>query len=65
MTFTFYGLIFIGMSQLIWQLPAILILRRKQHKGLVGGVILAASLTALLNATCWGLFWSGKIKIGG
>ena len=62
---SFYGLIFIGVSQLIWQVPVILILRRKQHKGLALGVILAASLTALLNATCWGLMWSGKIKIGG
>jgi hypothetical protein len=60
-----YGLVFIGVSQLIWQVPVILILRRKQHKALALGVILAASVTALLNATCWGLMWSGKIKIGG
>jgi hypothetical protein len=60
-----YGLIFIGATQLIWQLPMILILRRKHHKGLALGVILAVSITALLNATCWGLMMAGKIRIGG
>ncbi|HZR27378.1 MAG TPA: hypothetical protein VFA71_01255 [Terriglobales bacterium] len=63
-----YGLVFIGVSQLLWQVPVIVLLRqlrRQGNKGLALGMILAASLTALLNATCWGLMWGGKIRIGG
>jgi hypothetical protein len=60
-----YGMMFIGAVQFIWQLPVILLLRWKGRKSLALGVILAASVTALLNATCWGLLEAGKIKIGG
>ena len=60
-----YSAMFIGAVQLIWQLPAIWLLRRKGHRSLALGVILAASVTALLNATCWGLMEAGKIRIGG
>jgi hypothetical protein len=56
---------FIGAVQLIWLLLVILLLRRKQHQSLALGVILTASLTALLNATCWGLFMVGKFRRGG
>jgi len=52
----FYGLSFIGAVQLIWQAPG---------KSLALGVILAVSITALLNATCWGLLKAGTIRIGG
>ena len=61
----FYGLSFIGAVQLIWQAPAILLLKWKGHKSLALGVILAVSITALLNATCWGLLKAGTIRIGG
>jgi hypothetical protein len=57
-----YGLILIGVVQLVWQLPVILLLRRKGHKSVALGVVIAASITALLNATCWVLLESGKIK---
>jgi hypothetical protein len=56
---------FIGAVQLVWQVPVILLLRWKGHKNLALGVVLAVSITVLLNATCWGLFWGGKIRIGG
>jgi len=62
---TFLGLMFIGAVQLVWQVPVILLLRWKGHKNLALGVILVVSITALLNATCWGFFWAGKIRIGG
>jgi hypothetical protein len=58
-----WGLLFIGVTQLIWQIPAILLLRRKGLKAVALGVILAVSLVALLNATCWALL--SKIRIGG
>ena len=58
-----YGLVLIGASQLLWQVPAIVLLRRRGNKVLALGMILAAAITALLNAACWGLM--GKIRIGG
>jgi hypothetical protein len=54
-----------GAVQMVWQLPLILHLRRRGRKSMALGVILAASITVLLNATCWGLFLAGKVKIGG
>jgi len=61
----FYTLILIGAVQLIWQIPVVLLLRWRGQKMMALGVILVASLTALLNATCWGFFFAGKIRIGG
>lgn len=43
----------IGVIQLFYVLPAIRIARRKQRPGIVVGLIIAASLTALLNVACW------------
>ena len=70
--FRIFGLISIwlffgfGISQLIYMLPAILIARRRGRTGLAKGLIIAASLAFLLNASCFALFWSGKMgRIGG
>ena len=45
----FYAFVFFGATQLIWQLPLILLLRRK-HNNLALGVLIAALATAVLQA---------------
>jgi hypothetical protein len=42
-------------------LPAIAIARRRRRPGLAKGLIIAASVAFLLNASCFVLFWSGKM----
>ena len=55
-----------GVTQLIYMVPAILIARRRGRIGMAKGLIIAASLAFLLNASCFVLFWSGKMgRIGG
>lgn len=49
---------YIGLSQLIYMIPAILLLRRRGDAETVKGLIIGASLTFLLNATCNGLLFS-------
>lgn len=41
-------------SQLAYVLPAIIVARRKGHEDTVKGIIIAASVTALLNVACTG-----------
>jgi hypothetical protein len=55
----FYLFVFFGAVQLIWQVPAVLFLRRKGLKAMALGVILAASLLVLLNATCFAFLKPG------
>lgn len=50
-------LFFIGLSQLIYMVPAILIANSKRHKGMAKGLIILAALTFLLNAACYGFFF--------
>jgi len=57
----FYAFVFFGATQLIWQLPLILLLRRK-HNNLALGVLLAALATALFVASAGStesFFWPG------
>src|SRR5262245_53554779 len=54
----FFSLIFMGVSQLLYIIPAIVIYRRKGRPGVVKGLIIAAALTFLLNATCSALVLS-------
>jgi ABC-type Fe3+-siderophore transport system permease subunit len=55
----FIPLMYIGLSQLVYMIPAILILRRRGDTETARGLIVGAALTFLLNATCSGLFlWS-------
>src|SRR5215469_15303930 len=42
-----------GVTQLIYMLPAIFIARRRGHMGLAKGLIIAASVAFLLNASCF------------
>src|SRR5262249_16853659 len=54
----FTSLIFMGVSQLLYIIPAIVIYRRKGRPGVVKGLIIAAAITFLLNATCSALVLS-------
>jgi hypothetical protein len=54
----FISLIFLGLSQLLYIVPAIFIYRNKGRPGVVKGLIIAAAITFLLNATCTALVFS-------
>ena len=55
-----------GVTQLIYIIPAIVIARRKGRRELAKGLIIVAAIAFLLNASCFALFWSGKMgRIGG
>jgi len=61
-TLTFLPLMFIGLSQLAYVIPAILVARRKGESETSKGLIIGASLTFLLNAACTGpLLLSGNL----
>ena len=47
----------IGLSQLIYIVPAILIAQGRGRPGIVRGLIIGASLTFLLNAACFGFMF--------
>ena len=53
----FLPLMYIGVSQLVYIIPAILIARRKGDTEIAKGLIIGASLTFLLNAACSGFFF--------
>ena len=48
-----------SVSQLIYVIPALIIARRKGHEDTVKGIIIAASVTALLNIACTGYVFYG------
>ncbi len=50
------GLMWIGVSQLVYLVPCAVIFRRKRRPGVVKGLILGAALTLLLNVACAGFF---------
>lgn len=54
---SFFGCL--GITQLIYVIPAIFILRRRRKFTLVKGVIIGAVVTALLNGGCWLIVYSG------
>lgn len=49
----------IGLSQLLYVVPAVIIAHRKGRKGLMKGIIIAAAITFLLNAACFGVIFVG------
>jgi len=55
----------IGIVQLLWMLPAWRIYRRRGQEETAKGILIVAGVVFLLNASCWGLMFSNKIKIGG
>ncbi|MGC2891374.1 MAG: hypothetical protein WB627_20080 [Candidatus Acidiferrum sp.] len=47
----------LGVTQFIYLGPLILDARRSQRSGRIKGLIIAASITLLLNAACGSAFW--------
>jgi hypothetical protein len=55
-----FPIFFIGISQLLYMLPAILIAQGKDRPQLAKGFMIGAAITFLLNAACTGLvFFNG------
>ncbi len=52
-----------GVIQLIYVIPLILVLRRKGRRDFAKGIAIGASIAFLLNATCFGLVMTGKIRL--
>jgi hypothetical protein len=46
-------LLFAGVVQLAWMLPAILLMRKDGRRAVSKGLAIGAAITLLLNATCW------------
>jgi len=55
--FMFYPLLYMGLSQLAYMVPAILICRRRGSTETAKGMIIGASITFLLSAACTGLLF--------
>lgn len=51
------SLILIGISQLLYLVPAIIIYSKKGRPGLVKGLLIGGGITFLLNAACTGLIF--------
>jgi hypothetical protein len=60
---SFFSLIFIGVSQLVYLIPAILHYRSLGRRCVVKGLIIAAAITFLLNATCTAIFFAALSNI--
>ena len=56
---TYLSLAVICVSQSAYVIPAIVVARRKGHENTVKGIIIAASVTALLNVPCTGYLFYG------
>src|SRR5262245_4488540 len=52
------SLVFIGVSQLLYIIPVIVIYGSQGRPGIVKGLAIAAALTFLLNATCAAIFFA-------
>jgi hypothetical protein len=50
------SLLLIGLSQLVYMVPAIVIARRRGRVELAQGLAIGLAVIFLLNAGCWGLF---------
>ena len=61
----FWPLFGIGVVQALWIVPVWLSFRRRGESESAKGVLLAAGITFLLNAACWGVLMSGKMRIAG
>ncbi|MFM1653865.1 hypothetical protein ACI7RC_17425 [Brevibacillus sp. B_LB10_24] len=52
---------FIGVSQLIYLIPALIIALYKGKKKMAAGMLIGAGVTFLINATCYGLVMGGMM----
>jgi uncharacterized membrane protein len=59
LTLLLFGSFFAGLGivQLIYVIPAIIVLRRRRELALLKGLIIGAVVTALLNGGCWLLMY--------
>ena len=55
-----YGFFGIGLAQLLYVVPVIILLNQRQRWGLMKGVIIGAVITAFLNGGCWLLVFAGS-----
>jgi hypothetical protein len=62
---SFFLLFGIGITQLLYVVPMVVHFRKKQEFGVAKGIVIAASVTFLLNSACWGWFLTAKPRIGG
>jgi hypothetical protein len=46
-----------GLTQLVYQIPASIHFRKRGEPDTVKGIMVAAAVSFLLNAACWGLFF--------
>jgi hypothetical protein len=53
--YPFLLFMFIGVAQLVYIMPLYFYLRKTARKDTARGLLIAAAITALLNATCWGV----------
>lgn len=58
-----WSLLFIGVSQLIYVVPLALYFRGRRRPRAAKGVWIAAAITFLLNAACYGLVFAGGIGL--
>jgi Na+/proline symporter len=56
------AVLFIGVSQLLYIVPAVVIARRRGRPGLAKGLIIGAALTFLLNSACWFVVYPEGIR---
>ena len=56
------SLIALGLTQLAYVIPAVIIARRKGRPGIAKGLIIGAALTFLLNGTCTIYFFSNPMN---
>ncbi len=61
----FWPLFAFGLIQGLWVIPIYLHYRRKGETETAKGLLLVAGLVFLLNAGCWGVILSGKMRIAG
>jgi len=54
-----------GLTQLLWVIPLYLYFASQGQKETGKGILIVAGLVCLLNASCWGYFMSGRVRIGG
>jgi hypothetical protein len=55
-------IIFIGISQLVYMVPAIIYFSRKGKSESAKGLMIGAALTLLLNVACTGIFYGVILK---
>jgi hypothetical protein len=57
-----FSWMFISLSQLVYVVPAAIILRRKGRPDTARGVWIGAGITALLNAICFGVLCAPMMR---